>query len=120
MRKVFITAHKRSLRRLCFYMSHVCPQGGAWSGGGLLPGGCLVQGVPAPRGSATGAGSAPIGSCTRGLVPALEGGGGVETPHPPMECYWNAFFFTLLFFFTSTEFLNPLLTEVIEFFRIEF
>ena len=62
----FITARKRSLRRLCFYTClSFCPQGESDSRGCLIPGGlvwggCLLPGVwsgggvPAPGGSGPG------------------------------------------------------------------
>ena len=52
---MIITAHKRSLRRLCFLQLSVCPQGEgrAWQGGGVHGGGgggCAWQGgMRAPR-----------------------------------------------------------------------
>ena len=100
----FVTARKRSLRRLCFYRClSFCPQGGgacvvasgvghAW----LLPGGCVV----APGGHVWLLLGGVCMVAPGGHAWLLRGGGGVRGIRRDMEIrsmsgryasYWNAF-----------------------------
>ena len=94
----FITARKRSLRRLCFYRCLSVHRGeGSPSGGGVLHrGGSPSGGFSIPGGAPSGGVSIWGGSPSGGF--SIRGGLSIRSMCGRYASYWNAF----LLFFNST------------------